>query len=240
MILPSHVPDIDIGAMLREVGADSVAPTPTRGMKTRQQRKEAEAAKPLGPYTQSGIAPAQAQNEYFEPLLSGRESEIEYVGYEEESHIPNDWEQTATRHANAQLASTLHVNAQSTAGPSIDTNTLARALTHYASMSSLGVSRNVPEKKDLAVAKSEKPKWDTQKEPFPTFKCRVIILAESLKIEHLLIGPPLGDVSLNIMTKPAELSCCPCRQLIINILMIKPICVKHGTCCLTAMSLPGQ
>ena len=44
------------------------------------------------------------------------------------------------------------------------------------------------------VTKSEKPKWDTQKEPFHTFKRRVMIWAELLKIEHLLTGPPLGDV----------------------------------------------
>ena len=38
-----------------------------------------------------------------------------------------------------------------------------------------GVSHSVPEKRALAVAKSEKPKWDTQKEPFQTFKRRVMI-----------------------------------------------------------------
>ena len=49
------------------------------------------------------------------------------------------------------------MNAQSVANPSmIDPDTLARAITQYASMTS-GVSRNVPEKKALAVAKSEKP-----------------------------------------------------------------------------------
>ena len=75
----------------------------------------------------------------------------------------------------------------------IDADTLARAFTRYTSMTS-GVSHSVPEKKALAVAKPEKPKWDTQKEPFHTFERRVMIWAESLKIEHLLTGPPLGDV----------------------------------------------
>ena len=37
-------PDVDVGAVLREVGADSAAPTPTRGMRTRQQHREAEVA----------------------------------------------------------------------------------------------------------------------------------------------------------------------------------------------------
>ena len=83
------------------------------------------------------------------------------------------------------------MNAHSTANPSmIDADTLARAFTQYTS----GVSHNVPEKKALAVAKSEKHKWYTQKEPFHTFKRRVMIWAVSLKIEHLLTGPPLGDV----------------------------------------------
>ena len=69
----------------------------------------------------------------------------------------------------------------------IDSDTLARALTQYANMTSC-VLRNVPENKALAVAKSEKPKWDTQKDPFHTFKRRVTIWAESLKIEHLLLA----------------------------------------------------
>ena len=75
----------------------------------------------------------------------------------------------------------------------IDADTLEPAFTQYASMTS-GVSHSVPEKKAFAVAKSEKPRWDTQKEPFHTFKRCVMIWAESLKIEHLLTGPPLGDV----------------------------------------------
>ena len=64
-----------------------------------------------------------------------------------------------------------HVNAQAAADPSmIDADTLAHAFTQHASMSSHGVTGSTPEKKALAVAKSDKPKWDTQKEPFQTFK----------------------------------------------------------------------
>ena len=198
--LPSNAPasddpHVDVGALLREVGAASVAPTPTRGVRTRQQRRESEAVELLGPLTQSGNAPARVHSDYFEPLLSGRESEIEYVESEEESHISHVWEQAAARHVNAQQASTQHVNAQSAAGPSIDIDTLARAFTHYANMSSQSVIRNVPEKKALAVVQSEKPNWNTQKEPFHTFKRRVIMCAESLKIEHPLAGPPLAGWS---------------------------------------------
>ena len=127
--------------------------------------------------------------------MSGRDFDDEYDESEYASGLASVWQPTAAHHVNAQQASTTHhANAQSTANPSmIDADTLARAFTQYASMSS-GVSRNVSEKKALAVAKSEKPKWDIQKEPFHTFKHRDMIWAESLKIEHLLTGPPLGDV----------------------------------------------
>ena len=67
---------------------------------------------------------------------------------------------------NAQQASaSQHVNAQSAANPSmIDADTLARAFTQYASMTG-GASHNISQSKALAVAKCEKLKWDTQKEP---------------------------------------------------------------------------
>ena len=44
-------------------------------------------------------------------------------------------------------------------------------------------------------SKSVKSNWDTQREPFQTFKRRVMIWAESLKIQHLLTGISLFDVS---------------------------------------------
>ena len=187
---PSDDPYVDVNAMHRKVGADSVAGTPTRRMQTRQQRREAEAAALHGPNTQSGTAPARVQNPYFDQLVSGRDFDDEYDESEYASGLANVWQPTAARHVNAQQASTTHHgNAQSAPKPSmIDADTLARAFAQYASMSS-GVSRIVPEKKALAVARSEKPKWDTQKEPFHTFKRRVMIWAESLKIEHLLRLP---------------------------------------------------
>ena len=180
---------------LAYITTDSVASTPMRRMQTRQQRREAEAAALHGPNTQSGTAPARVQNPYFDPLVSGRQFDEEYDESEYASGLASVWQPTAAHHMNAQQASTSHhVNAQSAANPSmIDGDTLARAFTQYASMSS-GVSRNVPEKKALAVAKYEKPKWDTQKEPFHTLNRPVMIWAESLKIEHLLTCPPLGDV----------------------------------------------
>ena len=181
---PSDDPDVDVSALHREVGPDSVAGTPMRRIQTRQQRREAEAAALHAPNTQSGTAPARVQNPHFEPLVPGRQFDDEYDESEYASGLASIWLPTAAH----------HVNAQSAANPSmIDADTLARTFTQYASMTS-GVSRNVPEKKALAVATSERPKWDTQKEPFHIFKHRVMIWAESLKIEHLLTGPPLGDV----------------------------------------------
>ena len=175
--------DVDVNTLHREVGADSVAGTPTRRMQTRQQRREAEDAALQGPNTQSGTAPASVQNPYFDQLVSGREFDDEYDESEYVSGLASVWQPTATHHVNAQQASTSHhVNAQSAANPSMtDADTLARAFTQYASMSS-GVSWNVPEKKALANAKSEKPKWDTQKEPFHTFKRRVMIWAERSRL----------------------------------------------------------
>ena len=57
--LPSDDPDVDVNALQREIGADSVAGTPTRRMLTRQQRREAAVAALQGPNTQSGTALAR-------------------------------------------------------------------------------------------------------------------------------------------------------------------------------------
>ena len=164
-------------------------------MQTRQQRREAEVAALQGPNTQSGTAPACVQKPHFDRFVPGRDFDDNYDESEYASSLASIWQPTAAHHVNAQQASTSHhVNAQSAANPSmIDADALARAFTQYASISG-GVSRNVPEKKALAFAKSEKPRWDTQIEPFHTFERRVMIWAESLKIEHLLTRPPLCDV----------------------------------------------
>ena len=118
--------------------------------------------------------------------MSGRDFADEYDKSEYASGLASVW----------QPKDSHHVNAQSAANPSmIDTDTLARAFTQYASMTG-NASQNVSPRKALAVVKFEKPMWDTQNEPFHTFKRHVMIWAESLKIEHLLTGPPLGDVVL--------------------------------------------
>ena len=169
---PSDDPYVGVSTLHREVGADSVAGTPTRRIQTRQQRRGAEAATLHGPNTQPGTAPARVQYPYVEPLISGRQFDYEYA-----SSLASVWQPIAAHHVNAQHASTSnHVNAKSAPNPSmIEADTLARAFTRYASISG-GASHNVSERKALAVAKSEKPKWDTEKEHFHTFKRRVMIL----------------------------------------------------------------
>ena len=80
-------PDVDVGAMLRELGADSIAPTPTRGMRTRLRRREAETAALFGPHTQPGTALARVKNDYFQPMFSSRELDDEYDESEEGSQV---------------------------------------------------------------------------------------------------------------------------------------------------------
>ena len=115
---PSDDPDVDVGIVHREVGADSVAGTPTRRMQMRQQRRDAEVAALQGPNTQSGTALARVKNPYFDQLVSGREFDDEYDESEYASGLVNVWQPTAAHHVNAQQASTSHhVNAESAATP---------------------------------------------------------------------------------------------------------------------------
>ena len=93
--LPSDDRDVDVGALHREVGAASVATTPTRRIQTRQQGREAEAAALHDPNTQSGTAPAPVQNPHFEPLVSGRLFDDEYDESEYASGLTSVWQPTA-------------------------------------------------------------------------------------------------------------------------------------------------
>ena len=72
-------PDVDVSALQREVGADSVATTPMRGMQTIQQRREEEAAALHRRNTQSSTVPARVQNPYFETLVCGRQFDDDSV-----------------------------------------------------------------------------------------------------------------------------------------------------------------
>ena len=104
---PSDDPDVDVNALHREVGSNSVAGTPTRRIQTRQRRKEAESAALHGPNTQSGTA--RVQNLHFEPLVSGRLFDDEYDDYEYAFGLAIVWQPTAAHHVNAQQASTVAI-----------------------------------------------------------------------------------------------------------------------------------
>ena len=99
---PSDDPDVDVSALHREVGADSVAGTPTRRMQSRLHRREAEVAALQGPNTRSGTAPARVQNPCFDQLVSGREFDDEYDESEYVSGLASVWQPTAAHHVNAQ------------------------------------------------------------------------------------------------------------------------------------------
>ena len=77
--------------------------------------------------------------------------------------------------------------------PAFDVNAFAQVLSHYTSQPV--PARNVTGGKAAAIAKSDEPKWDVKTKPFHTFKRRVMIWAESHCIEHLLMRPPVGDMS---------------------------------------------
>ena len=75
-----------------------------------------------------------------------------------------------------------HVNDRS--ATAFDMNAFAQVLSQYTSQHAPAM--NVSGGKAAAIAKSDKPKWDVKTKPFHTFKCRVMIWAESHCIEHLL------------------------------------------------------
>ena len=80
--LPSDDPDVDNSELHREVGGDTVATTPMRGMQTKQQRREAGAAA-LPCCTNPILNQALHRHKYkihpeFEPQVSGRQFDDDY------------------------------------------------------------------------------------------------------------------------------------------------------------------
>ena len=84
-----------------------------------------------------------------------------------------------------------NVNDRSAAA--FDMHAFAQVLSQFSSKHVPAV--NVTGGKAAAIAKSDKPKWDVICEPFHTFKRRVVIWAESHGIEHLLTNPPTVSMS---------------------------------------------
>ena len=163
-------PEVDISAMVAEVGAESVqAPT----LWTRGQLRAA------------GIARQNASGEQPNSTLLQQLSGVSDDGSDCVSASDSDG-------ASVSAPTRAHrVNDRS--APAFDMNAFAQVLSHYTPQHLPAVS--VTGGKAAAIAKSDKPKWDVETEPFHTFKRRVMIWAESHWIEHLLMRPPAGDMS---------------------------------------------
>ena len=167
-----HDPEVDVNAMVAEVGAESVATVQAPTLRTRAQRQAARIARQTAPGEQP-VSPPHAQlsgvSEDGSDYLSASESDGASVG------AP-----TRARHVNDRSA------------PAFDMHAFAQVLSQFSSQHVPAV--NVSGGKAAAIAKSDKPKWDVKSEPFHTFKRRVMIWAESHCIEHLLTNPPAGSM----------------------------------------------
>ena len=165
-------PEVDVNAMVAEVGAESVATVQAPTLRTRSQRHAARLARnapgeqPVSPLHEQLSGVSDDGSDY----LSASESDGASVGAPTRAH---------------------HVNDRS--APAFDMHACAQVLSQFSSQHVPAV--NVPGGKAAAIAKSDKPKWDVRSEPFHTFKRRVMIWAESHCIEHLLTNPPTGNMS---------------------------------------------
>ena len=156
-------PDVDVNAMIAEVGAESVATVQAPNLRTRAQRHAARLARNNAPGEQA-ISPLHEQlsgmsNEGSD-YLSASESDGASVGAPTRAHRVND-----------------------RSAPAFDMHAFAQVLSQSTSQHVPAV--NVTGGNAAAIAKSDKPKWDVKSKPFHTFKRRVMIWAESHCIEHL-------------------------------------------------------
>ena len=166
-------PNVDVNAMIAEVGVESVATVQAPNLRTRAQRYAARLARNNAPGEQP-VSPLHEQlsgvSEEGSDYLSASESDGASVG------AP-----IRARHVNDRSA------------PAFDMHAFAKVLSQFSSKHVPAV--NVTGGKAAAITKSDKPKWDVRSEPFHTFKRRVVIWAESHGIEHLLTNPPAGSMS---------------------------------------------
>ena len=166
-------PEVDVSAMVAEVGDESVATVQAPTLRTRGQlraariaRQHASGEQPDSPLLQQLSGASDGGSDY----VSASDSEGASVGAPTRAHRVND-----------------------RSAPAFDMHAFAQVLSHYTSQHVPAV--NVIGGKAAAIAKSDKPKWDVKSKPFHTFKRRVMIWAKSHCIEHLLTRPPAGDVS---------------------------------------------
>ena len=166
-------PNVDVNAMIAEVGAESVATVQVPNLRTRAQRQAARNARQIA----SGEQPVSPLHEQ----VSGVSDDgSDYVSASD-SDGASVGAPTHARHVNDRSA------------PAFDMHASAQVLLQFSSQHVPAV--NVTGGKAAAIAKSDKPNWDVKTEPFHTFKRRVMIWAESHCIEHLLTNPPAGSMS---------------------------------------------
>ena len=146
-------PEVNVSAMVAEVGAESVATVQAPTLRIRAQlraarnaRQNASGEQPVSPLLQQLSGVSDGGSDY----VSASDSDGASVG------AP-----TRARHVNDRSA------------PAFDMNAFAQVLYQYTSQHVPAV--NVSGGKAAVIAKSDKPKWDVKSEPFPTFKRRVIL-----------------------------------------------------------------
>ena len=166
-------PEVDVNAMVAEVGAESVATVQAPTLRTRGQLRAARIARQ--------IVPGEQPNSPLLQQLSGVSDDGSDYVYASDSDGASVGAPTRANRVNDHSA------------PAFDMNAFAQVLSHYTSQHVPAV--NVTAGKAEAIAKSDKPKWDVKTKPYHTFKRRVMIWTESHCIEHLLTRPPAGDMS---------------------------------------------
>ena len=166
-------PEVDVNAMIAEVGAESVATVPAPNLRTRAQRQAARIAR----QNASGVQPASPLHQQLSGVF---DDGSDYVSASDSDGASVGAPKRA-RHVNDRSA------------PAFDMHAFSQVLPHYTSHHVPAV--NVTGGKAAAIAKSDRPKRDVKSEPFHTFKRRVMIWAESHGIEHLLTSPPAGSMT---------------------------------------------
>ena len=133
-------PEVDVNAMIAEVGAESVGRVQAPNLRTRDQRQAARIAR----QNASGEQPASPLHQQ----LSGVSDEgSDYVSASD-SNGASVGAPTRTRHVNDRSA------------PAFDMHAFAQVLSQYTSQHVPAV--NVTGGKAAAIAKSDKPKWDVK------------------------------------------------------------------------------
>ena len=166
-------PEVDVNAMVAQVGAESVATVQALNLRTRAQMRAARIAR-------QNASGEQPDSPLLQQLFGVSDDGSDYVSASD-SDGASVGAPTRARHVNDRSA------------PAFDMHAFAQVLSQYTSQHVPAV--NVSGGKAAAIANSDKPKWDVKFEPFHTFKRRVMIWAESHCIEHLLTSPPMGNLS---------------------------------------------